>query len=130
MRYHGLFRPEHDFAYAERAVKAGLAGFELYGWVFQSPRELVERYKENVRRIREELQAGLSVHAPIIDINLGSINPEDQGTVHARGKGKSGVRQGGGARGGGCPRSAGPSGHAGGEMVPGNPNAPDARGSG
>ena len=53
-----------------------MAGFELYGWVFQSPRELVERYKENVRRIREELQAGLSVHAPIIDINLGSINPK------------------------------------------------------
>lgn len=76
MRYHGLFRPEHDFAYAERAVKAGLAGFELYGWVSQFPRELVERYKENIRRIREELQAGLSVHAPIIDINLGSINPK------------------------------------------------------
>lgn len=53
MRYHGLFRPEHDFAYAERAVKAGLAGFELYGWVSQFPRELVERYKENIRRIRK-----------------------------------------------------------------------------
>lgn len=31
MKFHGWFKPQHDFQYAKRALKAGLHGFEITG---------------------------------------------------------------------------------------------------
>jgi sugar phosphate isomerase/epimerase len=74
MKYHGWFKPQHDLEYARRALKAGLDGFEIIGG--QSHYDPVEfkRYRENIKRIQEELPASFTLHAPITDINLGSIN--------------------------------------------------------
>ena len=74
MRYHCWFGPQRDWDFAERAIKAGLDGFELFGWLRQFPEEEAREYREKAKRLKAELNAGLTVHAPFMDINLGSIN--------------------------------------------------------
>lgn len=75
MRFFTWFRPEqHDFGYAERAIKAGLDGFEaLYRESYLEP-EVHEEYLRNLQRIKRELGASFTVHAPSHDVNLGSLN--------------------------------------------------------
>ncbi|NLL42128.1 MAG: sugar phosphate isomerase/epimerase [Firmicutes bacterium] len=75
MRYFTWFRPEqHDYAYAERSMKAGLAGFEVvYRQSYLAP-EVQKEYVDDLRRIKIELGASFTVHAPAVDVNLGSLN--------------------------------------------------------
>ncbi|HPT83242.1 MAG TPA: sugar phosphate isomerase/epimerase family protein [Limnochordia bacterium] len=74
MKYHGWFKPQHDLAYAKRALQAGLHGFEIIAGQSHYHLEEFKTYRENIKRIKEELQPSFTVHAPITDINLGSIN--------------------------------------------------------
>ena len=74
MKFHGWFKPQHDFQYAKRALKAGLHGFEITGGESHYDPEEFKRYRANIERIKDELQASFTLHAPITDINLGSIN--------------------------------------------------------
>lgn len=74
MKYHGWFKPHHDFGYAEQAVEAGLQGFEVVARESQYDPEVFAAYRENIKRIKAELQVGFTLHAPITDINLGSVN--------------------------------------------------------
>lgn len=74
MRYHGWFKPQHDFEYAVQALEAGLHGFEVVGGESHYDPEQFKVYRENIKRIKEELEATFTLHAPITDINLGSIN--------------------------------------------------------
>src|SRR5690554_6123333 len=75
MKYYSWFRPGlHDIEYARQAVEAGLAGFEaVYQASYISP-EVHSAYAENVEQIKDELGVGFTVHAPILDIHLGSTN--------------------------------------------------------
>ena len=74
MKYFTWFRPEQDFEYAKRVMKAGIAGFEaLYRASYLDP-EIQSAYVENLRRIKGELGASFSVHAPSHDVSLGSLN--------------------------------------------------------
>lgn len=74
MRYFTWFRPENDFEYASRAMQAGLAGFEaVYRASYLTP-EMQGKYLDCLKRIKEELRAGFTVHAPAQDVNLGSLN--------------------------------------------------------
>ncbi|HKM43261.1 MAG TPA: sugar phosphate isomerase/epimerase family protein [Limnochordia bacterium] len=75
MRYFTWFRPEqHDFEYAERAIKAGLDGFEaVYRESYLGP-EIQQEYLKDLQRIKVDLGASFTVHAPSHDVNLGSLN--------------------------------------------------------
>lgn len=74
MRYFTWFRPENDFEYAERAMAAGLVGFEaVYRASYLTAEEQGE-YLGCLQRIKEELGASFTVHAPAQDVNLGSFN--------------------------------------------------------
>lgn len=75
MRYYAWFRPQmHTFDYARRAVKAGVSGFEAVYWESYLSPEVHKEYLETVRRVKDELGVGFTVHAPIKDIHLGSLN--------------------------------------------------------
>lgn len=75
MRFYSWFRPElHTFDYARRAIEAGLDGFEVVSWKSYFTPEVYETYLANIMRIKEELNVGFSVHAPITDLHLGSLN--------------------------------------------------------
>jgi len=74
MKYHGWFKPQHDLTYAQRALQAGLHGFEVIAGQSHYDPEEFKVYRENITRIKEELQPSFTVHTPITDINLGSIN--------------------------------------------------------
>lgn len=75
MRYLTWYRPgQHDYGYAERAMKAGLAGFEVVHRQSYLTPEVQEQYLEDLRRIKVELGAMVAVHAPAGDVNLGSLN--------------------------------------------------------
>lgn len=75
MKYYTSFRPgHHDFDYAKRAVQAGLTGFEAVYWESYLTSEVYQEYLECVKRIKGELGAGFTVHGPITDIHLGSLN--------------------------------------------------------
>lgn len=75
MRFYTWFRPElHTFDYARRAVEAGVDGFEVVYWESYLTPEEYEKYMDNLRRIKDELKVGFSVHAPITDLHLGSLN--------------------------------------------------------
>ncbi len=74
MNYFTWFRPEHDFEYARRAMQAGLAGFEaVYRASYFAP-EVHGEYVDCLQRIKEQLHARFTVHAPAHDVNLGSLN--------------------------------------------------------
>ena len=74
MKFHGWFKPQHDFQYAQRALQAGLHGFEVTGGESHYHPQEFRTYRANILRIKEELQASFTLHAPLTDINLGSIN--------------------------------------------------------
>ena len=75
MRYFTWFRPQqHDYEYARRAVKAGLDGFEaVYREAYLTP-EVQRDYVDCLRRIKVDLGASFTVHAPANDVHLGSLN--------------------------------------------------------
>lgn len=74
MRYFTSFRPGQSFDYARRAVQAGLTGFEAtYRESYFSP-EVHQDYVDCLQRIKDELRVDFTMHAPINDINLGSLN--------------------------------------------------------
>lgn len=74
MRYHTSFRPGHYWEYAKKAVEAGIDGFEVVQWASYLSDEEQGEYLELVQRIKDEFDVGFTVHAPIIDIHLGSLN--------------------------------------------------------
>lgn len=74
MRYYTSFRPGHYWEYAKAAVEAGIDGFEVVQWRSYVEEEEYQAYLELVQRIKEELNVGFTIHAPIIDIQLGSLN--------------------------------------------------------
>lgn len=74
MKYHGWFKPQHDLEYARRALQAGLDGFEVIGWQSQYEPEEFNTYRQNAARIKTEFGVSFTLHAPIADINLGSVN--------------------------------------------------------
>ena len=74
MRYYTSFRPGHDWEYAEKAVEAGVDGFEIVQWQSYYSEEEWGAYLRLVQRIKNELKIGFTVHAPILDIHLGSLN--------------------------------------------------------
>lgn len=75
VKYFTWFRPEqNDFEYAERAIRAGLDGFEIvYRESYLEPR-VHEEYVANLQRLKVELGASFTLHAPSHDLNLGSLN--------------------------------------------------------
>jgi len=75
MKYLTWFRPaQHDYSYAEKAMKAGLDGFEaVYREAYIAP-EVQKEYVECLHRIRVNLGASFTVHAPAKDVHLGSLN--------------------------------------------------------
>ena len=64
MRYHGWFKPQHDFEYAVQALEAGLHGFEVVGGESHYDPEQFKVYRENIKRIKEELEATLPSMPP------------------------------------------------------------------
>lgn len=75
MKYYTWFRPLlHDFDFAKGAVEAGISGFEAVAWESHYEPEVFQEYMADLERITEELKVGFTVHAPITDIHLGSIN--------------------------------------------------------
>ncbi|NMB02788.1 MAG: sugar phosphate isomerase/epimerase [Firmicutes bacterium] len=75
MKFYTWFRPElHTFDYAKRVIQAGIDGFEVVSWESYFAPEVYREYLANIRRIKEELNVGFSVHAPITDLHLGSLN--------------------------------------------------------
>lgn len=74
MKYHTSFRPGHNWEYAQKAVEAGVDGFEIVQWESYFSKEEWEDYLELVYRIKDELDVSFTVHAPINDIHLGSLN--------------------------------------------------------
>ncbi|HHT89565.1 MAG: sugar phosphate isomerase/epimerase family protein [Bacillota bacterium] len=75
MKYFTPFRPgQHDYEYAKRALEAGLTGFEaVYRESYETP-EVHLQYVEDLQNLKKNLDAAFSVHAPIRDIHLGSLN--------------------------------------------------------
>lgn len=75
MKYYTPFRPgHHDYEYAQRAMGAGLTGFEaVYRESYETSETHLE-YMESLIRLKKNLGAGFSVHAPMRDVHLGSLN--------------------------------------------------------
>lgn len=75
MRYYTSFRPtQHSFDYAKIAIHAGLSGLEVVNWESYFSPEVHGKYVDTVKRIKEELRIGFTVHAPMKDTHLGSLN--------------------------------------------------------
>lgn len=74
MRYYTSFRPGHYWDYAKKAVEAGIDGFEVVQRASYLTEEEQEEYLGLVYKIKDELKVGFTVHAPMIDLHLGSTN--------------------------------------------------------
>lgn len=79
MRYHisldpTLLKPHHTWEYAVGAVQAGIQGFEISDLQSYLPREEFHRYLQLIKRLKKQLKVGLTIHAPILDVHLGSLN--------------------------------------------------------
>ncbi|NLJ80975.1 MAG: sugar phosphate isomerase/epimerase [Firmicutes bacterium] len=74
MKYYASLRPDHNWEYARKCVEAGIQGFEIINLQSYLPREEFQSYLELAEKAKNELQAGLTVHAPILDVHLGSLN--------------------------------------------------------
>ena len=74
MKYFTSFRPEqHDYEYAERAIKAGMDGFEVvYRAAYLTP-EVQSGYVDLLRRIKTSLGASFTLHAPAIEIGRAHV---------------------------------------------------------
>src|SRR5690554_4913020 len=74
IRYHCIFRPYHSMDYATTALNSGIDGFEIANLRSYTETEDFEQYLSRALELRDVYGATLTVHSPILDINLGSIN--------------------------------------------------------
>lgn len=73
IRYHCAFWPEHSLEYGLQALESGLHGIEIQSCRSYRSQEEYNTYIGNTQVLLDK-GVGLTVHAPIIDINLGSTN--------------------------------------------------------
>ncbi|HHY10345.1 MAG TPA: sugar phosphate isomerase/epimerase [Firmicutes bacterium] len=74
MKYYTPLLPGQTWEYAVAAVAAGMRGFEISYCPSYLKKEEYEAYLELIRRLKEEAGVDFSVHAPTLDVNLGSPN--------------------------------------------------------
>lgn len=73
IRYHCAFWPDHSLEYGLEAMESGLHGIEIQSCQSYISQEKYDTYMRNIQVLLDN-GAGLTIHAPIIDINLGSTN--------------------------------------------------------
>lgn len=71
--YHCLLRPGFDLNYGLTALRAGLDGIEIRAHRSYLTEEAYEKYLQDVKTLIAH-GARVSIHAPIVDIHLGSMN--------------------------------------------------------
>lgn len=75
MKYYTSLRPStHTWDFAKRSVQAGINGFEVVFYDSYLSPKVHKEYLDLVYRIKTELDVGFTVHAPVLDIHLGSLN--------------------------------------------------------
>lgn len=75
MKYYTSLKPAtHTWNFAKRSVQAGITGFEVVFYESYLSPEIHKEYLELVHRIKSELNVGFTIHAPVLDIHLGSLN--------------------------------------------------------
>ncbi len=74
MKYYTVYRPHHSIEYLQRAVDAGIQGFEIKNLKSYLPQEEYASYLERLQSVRERLGVNTVIHAPILDVTLGSLN--------------------------------------------------------
>lgn len=74
MKYYTSLRPGSYWEYAKKAVEAGIDGFEIVQRASYLTEKEQNDYLELIHRIKDELKVGFTVHAPMIDLHLGSTN--------------------------------------------------------
>ena len=74
MKYYTIFRPHHSLEYAQTTMDAGIQGFEILNMKSYMSEEEYGSFLDRVQFVRGHLGASMAVHAPILDIHLGSLN--------------------------------------------------------
>jgi sugar phosphate isomerase/epimerase len=73
IRYHCAFWPDHSLEYGLQAMESGLDGIEIQSCQSYISQEKYDAYMRDIQILLDK-GAGLTIHAPIIDISLGSTN--------------------------------------------------------
>lgn len=74
MKYYTPLRPGHNWEYAIKVIEAGMQGFQISNCRSYLAEAEFASYLELVRRLQEEADVGFTVHAPRMDVHLGSLN--------------------------------------------------------